>query len=96
MPAGAAAAVTDPTPAMIEAGVAWLRAHAADGLVSADMASGVWSAMRAARESRPVNADAIAAAEAEVRAGASISSVRRKYRLSGSVVQRLGKIRKGL
>ena len=45
---------------------------------------------------RPVNADAIAAAEAEVRAGASVSSVRRKYRLSGSVVQRLGKIRKGL
>lgn len=74
-----------PTAAMLEAGGALVG--------SRELAGRVWLAMWLARE-RADNPK-IALAELDVLGGASVASVRRRYGLSGSVVQRLMRLAKG-
>ena len=67
---------------------------------SADLAEAVWVAMWRARSGSggPVErdrVDEIAAAELEVLGGASVASVRKRYGLSGSTVQRLMRLARG-
>ena len=83
------------TPKQRAAAVNALRgAGVGDPEVALDAVLAAVSAVKA-RGPSPADVDGVLAAEEEVRAGVSVTVVRKRYGLSGSVAQRLTRIAKG-